>query len=85
MPPDNGWQFHPGVEAQEDEAMQKSESQRDSFVIRVWREEEEPYWRGWVQHARSGECAPVHSLEELQEFIERWTGSLNRPSKEGLK
>ncbi|MFQ5856832.1 MAG: hypothetical protein ACE5LU_14560 [Anaerolineae bacterium] len=53
-----------------------------SFIIRIWWEEEEVdaggrhFWRGWVQHVRSGEAAYVQDVERLLSFIERWTGSL---------
>jgi hypothetical protein len=56
-----------------------------SFIIRIWWEEEEAsassrrFWRGWVQHVRSGESTYVQDLEGLLVFIERWAGRL-RPA-----
>jgi hypothetical protein len=34
-------------------------TRRDSFVIRIWQEEGKPGWKGWVQHARSGESSLI--------------------------
>ncbi len=55
-----------------------------SFILRIWWEEEEAgggrhFWRGWVQHVRSGESTYVQDLESLLDFIERWAGRL-RPA-----
>ena len=66
---------------------------RESFVIRIWRERDCPDWRGWVQHARSGEAVFVKELDELLAFVERRTGKLvgtvekhaERESKRRLK
>jgi hypothetical protein len=50
----------------------------DSFVLRVWWEEEEetPVWRGWVQHAATGDVCYFHRLVELLDFVEHHTGVL---------
>ena len=45
------------------QAMEEKPVQSDSFVIRVWREEGYPSWRGWIQHARSGESESIRDLE----------------------
>ena len=58
---------------------------RHSFVVRVWREKGIPGWRGWVQHTRSGESAPIQNLESLLAFIERRTGKLTSIVSKGLK
>lgn len=53
-----------------------------SFVVRIWWEDgnklpgRERPWRGWVQHARSGEATYVHDLDTLLSFMEQWTGHL---------
>ncbi|MBU1747201.1 MAG: hypothetical protein KKA73_05895 [Chloroflexi bacterium] len=48
-----------------------------SFVVRIWREEEDtPAWRGWVQHAGTGEETYVRELDELLAFIEHRAGRL---------
>ncbi len=58
-----------------------------SFVVRIWWEQTSNsgaghfIWRGWVQHARSGEASYVQDLEELLGFIERWTGKLSTPDE----
>lgn len=65
--------------------MQPTEASPTShaFVLRVWWEPglERPnghaLWRGRVQHATSGEYLVFASLDELQRFIERHTGSLS--------
>jgi hypothetical protein len=63
-----------------------SQDKNASFVIRIWWEEvgdspaATPLWRGWVQHARSGEAAYVQNLEALLSFMERWTGRLDSES-----
>jgi len=62
-----------------------------SFVVRIWWEEGEAepdrqrFWRGWVQHVRSGEAAYVEDVERLLDFIERWTGSLRGPQASAEK
>lgn len=59
-----------------------------SFIVRIWWEEEEAdardrhFWRGWVQHVRSGEVTYVQDVEQLLNFIERWTGSLRKSESE---
>lgn len=53
----------------------------DSFVVRIWREESVPGWRGWVQHARSGDAAFIRNLEDLVAFFERWTGTLEETTR----
>lgn len=58
---------------------------RHSFVVRIWREEDRPEWRGWVQHAGSGESAYVQGLDELLAFIEGRSGSLTGPGQERLR
>jgi len=65
--------------------MKQQITHRDSFVVRIWREEGRPGWRGWVQHVRSGETALVQSPDELLSFIERRTGKPNGPARRGLK
>ena len=53
---------------------------RNSFVLRIWREEEDgreqSIWRGWIQHVRSGEEVYVQNQAELIQFIEQHTGKL---------
>ena len=54
---------------------------RDSFVVRIWRQEGQSGWQGWVQHARTGEEACVHSLDELLSFIQRRAGLPSSPDR----
>ena len=53
----------------------------DSFVLRIWWEEEERTWRGWVQHAGTGQITYVQSLKELLAFIQQYTGDLTTESQ----
>jgi hypothetical protein len=55
---------------------------RHSFVVRIWREEGQAEWRGWVQHAPTGESIYVQGLEDLLGFIERRTGELAARSEQ---
>jgi hypothetical protein len=58
--------------------MSGEQRQSDSFVLRIWWEEGEasPVWRGWVQHATSGESNYFDQITELLAFVETRTGSL---------
>jgi hypothetical protein len=52
---------------------------RDAFVLRIWWEEGEGaarLWRGWIQHAATGEVAYIGTLDDLLAFIEARTGAL---------
>jgi hypothetical protein len=62
------------VEKQPDEERQR----HNSFVLRIWWEDQEDsgFWRGWVQHATTGEAVYVKTLDELVAFIETKTGTL---------
>jgi hypothetical protein len=50
----------------------------NSFVIRIWWEEgkELPTWRGWVQHAASGQSLYFRHMLDLLAFVEAHTGPL---------
>ena len=55
-----------------------------SFVVRIWLPGDEAEagqadCRGLVEHIQSGTAARVHSLEEIQRFIQKW---LNNASLE---
>ena len=52
---------------------------RASFVLRIWWEEGDsgPVWRGWTQHAASGESCYFETLVEMLEFVEQHVGNLN--------
>jgi hypothetical protein len=65
--------------------MEKEAKQWDSFVVRIWRQEGSPGWRGWVQHVRSGESVLVQNGEELLAFVEQRTGILTGTGRKGLK
>lgn len=50
-----------------------------SFVLRIWWEEDADVsrvWRGWIQHAATGEVVYVKTLDELLTFIEAKTSRL---------
>lgn len=69
--------------------MNEGHSRSNSFVLRIWWEEGtgSHMWRGWVQHAASGDSCYVHQLADLVAFLETRTGSLdtvpNREMEEG--
>lgn len=55
-----------------------------SFVLRIWweeQEEETPSWRGWVQHAATGETRYLDHISDLLAFVEKHTGVLNQPGR----
>ena len=59
--------------------MNEERSRSNSFVLRIWLEEgdESPTWRGWVQHAASGDACYVRRLADLVAFLELHTDSLD--------
>jgi hypothetical protein len=58
---------------------------RHSFVVRISREMSNAHWRGWVQHARTGESVPFEDLDKLVAFFEGRTGKLADRVRQGLK
>jgi hypothetical protein len=58
---------------------------RHSFVVRIWREAGRAGWRGWVQHARTGESIPFEDVDKLLAFFEGQTGKLADRARQGLK
>ncbi|MBE9506951.1 MAG: hypothetical protein IMY86_02790 [Chloroflexi bacterium] len=56
--------------------------QTNSFVVRIWwepgltRPDDRPLWRGYVQHAASGQSVVFQSLDEMLRFIQSQTGEL---------
>lgn len=65
--------------------MQADRVQRNSFLIRIWREPDQVQWRGWVQHVRTGEAIFIQDLEQLRDFFECYSGKLTKPPHKGLK
>jgi hypothetical protein len=61
------------------------QAQRESFILRIWREKGQSEWKGWVQHIHSGDSAPLESLQELMPYLERWTAKSARQEKQRLK
>jgi hypothetical protein len=62
-------------------AMAQEQYDSNSFVLRIWREKAQnslarQAWRGWVQHAASGERRYFCRLADLVAFIESYAGSL---------
>ncbi len=66
-------------------AMAGNTARQESFIFRIWREEGQPDWRGWVQHARSGESIVIRSVAELVAFLESRCGKLDNGGSWGLK
>ena len=57
--------------------MIERQSQSNAFVLRIWWEESgPPIWRGWVQHAATGETRYIQHLSDLLAFVETYTGPL---------
>ena len=57
--------------------MTKTHYPSDSFVLRIWWERDTPpVWRGWVQHAGSGDSRYFENLADLLGFLETRTGLL---------
>lgn len=50
--------------------MREEPTQTDSFVLRIWRQRGQQGWRGWVQHARTGQSALIQGMGQLEVFIE---------------
>lgn len=51
-----------------------------SFIVRIWLEhsgeDQEPQWRGSVQHVRSGEKRYVDDMEEIVAFLTSHVGAI---------
>lgn len=62
--------------------MPQTQRRSDSFVLRIWWEDggESPAWRGWVQHAATGETRYFGHVADLLAFVETHTGPLAQPS-----
>ncbi|MBN1149330.1 MAG: hypothetical protein JXA78_18860 [Anaerolineales bacterium] len=60
--------------------MTQDASDRHSFILRIWRETKNQEWKGWVQHANSGESIPFHTMTDLLAFIERYKGEPAPPA-----
>ena len=59
------------------EPMEERTTYSHSFIVRIWRTGDHPSaWRGWVQHAGTGEAAYVRDLNDLLAFIEGRAGPL---------
>ena len=60
--------------------MVKAEQRHHSFVLRIWWEDDgvSRLWRGWIQHATSGEAAYVGTIKDLVTFIETHSGALSQ-------
>ncbi|MGD8968232.1 MAG: hypothetical protein PVI07_12050 [Anaerolineae bacterium] len=56
----------------------------NSFVLRIWWEKGgvQPTWRGWMQHAATGEGHYFDCLTELLALIEAKTGPLAQSPRE---
>jgi hypothetical protein len=62
--------------------MKQNATRSHSFVVRIWREVAgSADWRGWVQHAGTGEATYVRDLNELLAFIEQRAGRLAGPAE----
>lgn len=55
--------------------------QGGSFIVRIWWErncddDDAHAWRGWIQHVRTGNQTPFHTMKDLTRFIEHELGIL---------
>lgn len=79
----------PGRQQTKPHTMTEKRCHRDSFILRIWWEgDAQPIWRGWVQHAATGETRYFRRMTDLLTFIEGCTGSLAqapdaRPTEKG--
>ena len=60
-------------------------TRREVFIVRIWREESAPTWRGWIQHTGSGEIALFRDLAEILIFIKRQADDLTPVLRDGIK
>jgi hypothetical protein len=60
------------------------EPHRHSFVIRIWRQANSLEWKGWVQHANSGESARIDSFTDLLAFIQRHKEENSSPAEDNV-
>lgn len=58
--------------------------QRESFVLRIWREKGRAGWRGWVQRVGSGDWERLSSPDDLISYIEKETSAAPR-ERRGLR
>jgi hypothetical protein len=65
--------------------MVNSREHRESFIVRIWQEQGQPEWKGWVQHVRSGESAFLENLDDLSTLVKRWTLGLAGQKPQGLR
>ena len=68
-----------------EQSMEKHRLRRDTFILRIWWDEDELEWTGQVQHVGSSESALVRSLDKLLAFIEHRTGKLTNTRRKGLQ
>ena len=62
--------------------MNKQNNPRHTFVLRIWKEENA--WRGWIQHAASGQEIYGRSLSELWGFVKRYA-KLSKENRGGSR
>jgi hypothetical protein len=60
--------------------MTQDARERHSFILRILREGKGQEWKGWVQHANSGEATFFHTKNSLCAFIERHQGEPAPPA-----
>ena len=63
-------------------------TQSHAFVVRIWwepgltRPDGQSLWRGYAQHAASGQTHVFQSLDDLTRFIQSQTGDLTGENPE---
>lgn len=62
--------------------MKLSESKTQSFIVRIWREEDgHSTWRGHITHVPSGEKKYFQELSDITNFIKRYLDPANTGSE----
>lgn len=65
--------------------MRKRRMRRDTFILRIWWDEDEPGWTGQVQQLSTGESALFRSVDKLLAFVKQRIGKLSSSDSKGLK
>ena len=65
--------------------MINGQTHRESFIVRIWWEQGQAEWKGWVQHIYSGDSVPLQDLQDLTSYLERWTAKPAGDENRGLR
>jgi hypothetical protein len=65
--------------------MKTDRPQRETFVVRILRDQDQTGWQAWVQHIRSSETILARNFGELLNFLIWKSGGPRDPRRKGLK